>query len=92
MYYWKFLKFLNLRVLALPSRWALTIGAWLVLMEISKSSEFVGVGSAVKVGFHYRGLACITRDYLKVLNLRALALSSRLALIIRVWLVLRRIF
>ena len=57
----------------------------------SKSSEFASVGSAVEVGFDYRVLACITRDFLKVLNLRALALSSRLALIIGAWLVSRGI-
>ena len=48
---------LNLRVSAPPSRLALIIRAWLVLMEISKSSEFAGVGSTVEVGFDYRGLA-----------------------------------
>ena len=48
----------------------------------SKSSELAGVGSAVEIGFDYRGLACITADFLKVLNLQVLALPSRLALII----------
>ena len=33
-------------------------GAWFVLQEISKSSEFAGVGSAVEVGFDYEGLVC----------------------------------
>ena len=56
------------------------------------SFEFAGVGSAVEVGFDYRGLACITGDFLKVLTLRVLALPSRLALIIGAWLVLRGIF
>ena len=60
-----FLKVLNLRVLAPPSRLALLIGAWFVLQGISKSSEFAGVGSAVEVGFDYPGMVCITRDFLK---------------------------
>ena len=67
------------------------IGAWLVLIEMSKSSEFVGVGSTVEVGFDYRGLACITGNFLKVLNLLVLALRSRLAWIYGAWLVLRGI-
>ena len=50
-------------MLAPPSSLALTIGAWLVLYGISKSSEFASVGSAVKAGFDYRGLACITGDF-----------------------------
>ena len=58
----------------------------------SKSSEFAGVDSAFEVGFDYRGLACITEVFLKVLNLRVLALPSRLALIIRVCLVLQGLF
>ena len=68
------------------------IRAWLVSMEISKGSEFAGVGFTDEVGFDYRGLACTTVDFPKVLNLRVLALPSRLALIIGVWLVLRRNF
>ena len=68
------------------------IWTWLVLHWISKNSEFAGVGSAVEVGFDYRGLACITGVSPEVLNLRVLALPSRLALIIEVWLVLRWIF
>ena len=58
----------------------------------SRSSEFSRVGSAVEVGFDYRELVCITTDFLKVLNLRVLALPSRLAVIIEAWLVLRGIF
>ena len=58
----------------------------------STSSEFAGVGSAVELGFDYHGLACITGDFLKVLNLRMLALPSRLSLVIGAWLVQRRIF
>ena len=52
-------------MLALPSRWALIIGAWLVLVEICKSSEFADAGSTVEVGFDYRGLACISGNFLK---------------------------
>ena len=54
-----FLKVLNLRLLASLSGLALIIGACLALRGISKSSEFAGVGSAVVVGFYYRGMACI---------------------------------
>ena len=39
LYYGGFLKVLNLRMLAPPSRLALIIGAWFVLQGISKSSE-----------------------------------------------------
>ena len=53
-----YLKVLNLRVLAPLSWLALIIGACLAVMGISKSSEFAGVGSAVVVGFDYRGLPC----------------------------------
>ena len=63
MSYRGFLQVLNLRVLAPPSRLALIIGAWIVLQGISKRSEFVGVGSAVEVGFDHRGLVCIARDF-----------------------------
>ena len=41
----RILEVLNLLVLAPPSRFGLKIGAWLVVMEISKRSEFAGVGS-----------------------------------------------
>ena len=51
-------------MLAPLSKLAFIIGAWLVLEWISESSEFAGVGSAVEVGFDYRGLACITGDFL----------------------------
>ena len=68
------------------------MGSGLYYRGFSKSSQFVGGSSAVEVGFDYRRLACITGDFLKVLFLRVLALPSRLALIIGVWLVLRRIF
>ena len=47
-------------MLPLPSRLVLIIGAWLAVIEVSKSSEFAGVGSTVEVGFDYRGLACIS--------------------------------
>ena len=60
MNYKGFLKVLNLRALAPPSRLALIIEAWFVSQEIYKSSELVTVGAAVEVGFDYRGLACIT--------------------------------
>ena len=60
-----FLKVLNLRALALPSRLALNIGTWLKVMKNFKSSEFAGVGSTVEVGFDYRGLARSNRDFLK---------------------------
>ena len=63
MYYKEFLKVLNLRMLAPPSRLALIIQAWFVLQGIPKSSEIEGVGSAVEVGFDYRGLVCITMDF-----------------------------
>ena len=49
-------------MLALLSRLASSIGALLVVEWISKSSGFAGVGSAVKVDFYYRGLACIRMD------------------------------
>ena len=65
MYYRGFPKVLNLRVLAPPSKLALIIGAWFVLLEISRSSELAGVGSAIEVGFDYRGLVCITWDFWK---------------------------
>ena len=54
---------LNLQVLALPSRLALTIGAWVVLIEISKNSKFACVECTVEVGFDCRGLACIQGDF-----------------------------
>ena len=60
-----FLKVLNSQALALPSMLALIIMAWLILMEISRSSAFAGVGSTVEVGFFYRGLACINGDFEK---------------------------
>ena len=50
-------------MLAPLSRLAFIIGAWLVLDCISKSSEIVGVGSAVEVGLYYWGLACIGMDF-----------------------------
>ena len=68
------------------------IGAGLYYGEFSKGSKFEGVGCAVEVGFDYRGLACITMDFLKVLNLWVLVLRPRLALNVGAWLVLRRIF
>ena len=37
------------------------IEAWFVLQGLFKSSEFEDVGSAVEVGFDYRGLVCIAR-------------------------------
>ena len=40
-------------MLTLLSRFTLIIGAQFILTEISKSSEFAGVGSAVEVGFDY---------------------------------------
>ena len=46
---------MNLRVLALPSRLALIIRARFVLLGISKSAAFVGVGSTVEVGSASRG-------------------------------------
>ena len=52
-------------MLAPPSRWALIIGAWFVLVEISKSSELATVGSTVEVGFDDRGLACINGNFEK---------------------------
>ena len=55
----------------------------------SKTSTFAGVVSAVEVGFDYWRLACITGDFLKVLNLRVVALPSRVALIIGAWFVVR---
>ena len=88
----EFLKVPNLLVLALLSRLTLIIGAQFILTETLKSIEFAGVGSAAEFGFDYRSLPCITGDFLKVLNLRALALPSRLALIIGAWLVLWWIF
>ena len=43
-----------------PLSWlALIIGACLALLDISKSTEFAGVGSAVVVGFDYLGLLYI---------------------------------
>ena len=57
-----FQKVLNLWVLVPLSRLAFIIGAWLVLEWISKRFEFAGVGSAVEVGFYYRGLTCIRMD------------------------------
>ena len=57
-----------------------------------KSSEFAGVGSAVKVGFDYRGLSSITEVFLKVLDLTLLALPLKLDLIIGAWLVSRTVF
>ena len=45
----RFQKVLNLRVLALPWKLALTIGAWLVLIEMLKSSEILG-GLALIIG------------------------------------------
>ena len=58
----RFQKVLNLWVLVPLSRLAFIIGAWLVLEWISKKFEFAGVGSAVEVGFYYRGLTCIRMD------------------------------
>ena len=55
-------------MLAPPSRLALIIRAWFVwfiLQGISESSEFAGVGSAVEAGFDYRGMVCVTMDFLK---------------------------
>ena len=68
------------------------MGFGLYYRGFSKSSRFVGGSSAVEVGFDYRGLACVTADLLKVLNLRMLALPSRVALIIGARLVLRGVF
>ena len=68
------------------------IGTWFVLQGISKSSEFAGVGSAVEVGFEYRGMFCSTRDFQKVMKLRVLAPPSRLALIIGAWFVFQGFF
>ena len=56
MYRKGFLKVLNLRMLAPPSRLVLTVGAWFVSRGIFKSFEFAGVGSAVGAGFENRGL------------------------------------
>ena len=72
-----------------PSRLALIIGTWFVLQGISKSSKFAGVGSAVEVGFEYRGMFCITRDFQKVMKLRVLAPPLRLALNMGAWFVLQ---
>ena len=55
---WVCLKVFDLQVLPPLSCLALIIGACLTLMGISKSSKFAGVGSAVVVGFDYRGLPC----------------------------------
>ena len=82
---------MNLRVLAPPSRLALIVGAWFVLQGTSKNAEFAVVGSAVEVGFEYRGMFCITRDFQKVMKLRVLAPPLRLALIIGAWFVLQGI-
>ena len=49
----------NLRMVSPPSKSALIMGAWLVLQGF----EFAGVGSAVEVGFDYRGWPCITGDF-----------------------------
>ena len=57
-----FQKALNLWVLVPLARLAFIIGAGLVCEWISKRFEFAGVGSAVEVGFYYRGLACIRMD------------------------------
>ena len=59
LYYRIFLKVLNLRVLAPPSRLALNLGAWSILHGISKSCD----GAAVEVAFDYWGLVCITGDF-----------------------------
>ena len=82
------LKVVNSRVLALLSRLALFMWAWLELMGISQSSEFAGAASTVEVGFDYRGVACIHGDrrFLKVLSLQVLAPPSRVALNIGAWL------
>ena len=62
-YYDAFLKVLNLRALAPPSRLAFIVGAWLLLQKISTHSEFVDVGSAIEVGLDYPGLVCNTGDF-----------------------------
>ena len=46
-------------MLPLLSWLALIIGACLALLDISKSTEFAGVGFAVVVGFDYLGLPYI---------------------------------
>ena len=38
---------------------ALIIGACPALQVISQNSDFTGVGSAVKAGFDYQGVACV---------------------------------
>ena len=52
-----------LRVLAPLSKLANLIGVWLVSEWISKSFGFAGVSSAVEIGVHYWGLACIGMDF-----------------------------
>ena len=54
-------KSLSLRLLAPPSRSALIDGAGFVLQGMR--FEFACVGSAVEIGFDYRGLHCITKDF-----------------------------
>ena len=58
----RFSEVLNLRVLASPSRLALKIGAWLVVMEISKSLNLRVLALSVEVGSDYRGLARCNSD------------------------------
>ena len=48
-------------MMAPPSKLAVTAG--FVLQGISKGSEFAVVDSVVEVGFDYRCLVCITRDF-----------------------------
>ena len=88
------LKVVNSRVLALLSRLALFMWAWLELMGISQSSEFAGVASTVEAGFDDWGVACIHGDrrFLKVLSLRMMAPPSRLALNIGTWLEVAEVF
>ena len=51
-------------MLAPPPRLAQIIRAWVVLLPVvSKSCAFAGVGSAVEVGFDYRDMVCIKRDF-----------------------------
>ena len=58
----RILEVLKLLVLPPPSRLALKIGAWLVVMEISKSLNLRVLALSVEVGFDYRGLARCRRD------------------------------
>ena len=51
-------------ILGCPWRDVFPFGRHIVFMiRISKSSEFASVGSAVEVGFYYRGLACIRMNF-----------------------------